>query len=174
MPKGRKLLIISFLLVCLLAAGIFFYFKQRAQSPAVKVHYHAAFLVYQDNQPLDFSALKYMKIENCTVNNVQQEDEQLEKAHLHDNIGNIVHIQQANATWKDLFFNIRFEMTKDVVGYINGQLVPDILNQKIEPHDRVLFLIGINDNLQEKLAAVPDDAQITKIDNSSESCGSSN
>ena len=58
----------------------------------------------------DFSESKYMSLIVCE----KEADEakktrgqiQIEKAHLHDNIGDVVHVEQKDAKWKDLFENI--------------------------------------------------------------------
>ena len=100
-----------------------------------EVHYHAGFLVYVDGVKQDFSDTKYMHVEACDEEGHEvEEDEQLEKAHLHDGVGDVVHVHRNDATWKDLFTNIRYEFpsAQEVAGYVNGVRVENILKEPIK------------------------------------------
>jgi hypothetical protein len=70
-------------------------------------------------------------------------EEQIEKAHLHDGVGDVVHIHRLESTWGDLFANIKVALPKDgLKGFINGSEVEDILNQPIESYSTAIFVVG--------------------------------
>ena len=75
------------------------------------IHYHAGFKVYTDGQLEDFSQIKYMSVLACEVDEEieYEENDQLEKAHLHDEVGEVVHVEAEGAKWKDLFQNINYK-----------------------------------------------------------------
>jgi hypothetical protein len=145
--KKRLIYIIACVGIILLGTGIFFAAK-KFFTPE-KVHYHAGFVVFQNNHKLDFSDNIYMSVEPCTVNGKTHDseaDKQIEKAHLHDNVGDVVHIEQTGAIWKDLFTNIKFPLNYSKVnGYVNGKQVPDFQSQPIRPDDSLVIFIGNND-----------------------------
>ena len=138
------------------------------------VHLHAGFNLYVDNELIDLSLPQYMKLGTCSVNHDEIKDdpiaEQLEKAHLHDKIGDVVHVHREGAVWGDLFLNIEYEIT-DATGYVNGELVESILDYEISQGDRVLILVGENDNIEDKLQNLPSLDWIEEIGERSESCG---
>lgn len=144
----RVFYIIAVIGIILLGTAIFFAAK-KFFTPE-KVHYHAGFVVFQNNKKLDFSDNKYMFIEPCTVNKKTDDsdaDIQIEKAHLHDNVGDVIHIEQTGAVWKDLFTNIKFPINySKVTAYIKGKQVADFQSQPIRPDDSLVVFIGNNDN----------------------------
>src|SRR5690242_18124426 len=104
MSKRFWLFIGIYLLILLVAAVVIF---GKKIFPEPKVHFHAGFVVFKDDKKLSFSDYKYMNVKPCMVDDKdEEEDPQLEKAHLHDNVGDVVHSEQNGAKWKDLFTNI--------------------------------------------------------------------
>ena len=98
------------------------------------IHFHAGIQVYVDNELQDFADLKYMKQDPCDDKHEatdSPEEEQLEKAHLHDLNGDVVHVHRDQATWADLFQNMPYELpVGSPIVYIDGQLFDgDILTQ---------------------------------------------
>lgn len=67
-----------------------------------------------------------------------------EKAHLHDGVGDVIHIHSDNTKWTDLFDSIgyRFPAGKAVVGYKNGKEIEDILNQVVIPDESIIIAAG--------------------------------
>lgn len=130
--------------IILLGIGIAFA-KNRFFTPQ-KTHLHAGFIIFQNNKQINFSEAKYMFLEPCTANksdNDTAEDIQIEKAHLHDNVGDLVHIERTGATWKDLFTNIHYpiDYTK-AKAYINGVQVKNFQNQQIHNDDSLVVFLG--------------------------------
>lgn len=112
------------------------------------VHYHAGFVVFQNNKKVDLSDNQYMYFSACSVNNKQDAsviNGQIEKAHLHENIGDLVHVEAKGAIWKDLFTNIGFTLDEtSSVGYINGREEPNFLTRPIRPYESLVVFIGDN------------------------------
>lgn len=156
--------------IVIIVSGIFWFLHNRDEHHKDEVHYHAGFQVYVDNQKQDFSDFKYMKIEPCGTDH-SQGDEQLEKAHLHDSVGDVVHVHRNGATWGDLFLNIKYPLDANVTGYVNGQLTPQILTMPIIANASVVFLVGENIDIPEKITARVSQEHIAEVEKKSENCG---
>lgn len=128
------------LLVLVVIGGIVYYNTFHKH-----VHYHAGFRVYLDGKLQDFSDFKYMRISPCAQGESHGPvDEQVEKAHLHDGNGDVVHVHRAGPVWSDLFINLKYPIpaSKPVMGYIHGKKVENILNSPIRAYDSVVIVIG--------------------------------
>jgi len=140
-----------------------------------EIHYHAGFQVYKDNVLQDFSGLEYMHINPCSEKESNKkltpEEEQIEKAHLHDNIGDVVHVHRPDALWRDLFLNIKSPIDVVTSAFINNEPVEDILDYPINESDSVVFFVGENENIEEKLKSVVTRERIIEVENKSENCG---
>lgn len=163
----RKFII---LLIPILVISFAVLWKSYRSKPEEKIHYHAGFMVYVDGKREDFSDIKYMDIEPCNAPGHEiKEDDQLEKAHLHDNIGDVVHVHRDNAKWKDLFTNIAYKLPDDVQGYVDGAPVENIFNEPITPYESVLIVAG--DSKGVDLTASVSADYIREIEKKSETCG---
>lgn len=144
--KLGKTLIASFLVMTVAIAG---YYKYRP-SPEEHLHYHAGFIVYIDGVKQDYSDYKYMNLEPCSEHSEKKsaKEEQIEKAHLHDGVGDVVHVHRPGAKWGDLFKNIGVKLPTDTleVLYINGELAGDMYNQPIKAYDTATFVFGSDRN----------------------------
>ncbi len=168
----KKILLLLLILAGFGVAGYFYYVNFYKVE---QVHNHAGFRVYVDGKAQDFSDLKYMKVEPCTTDDGNVvEDDQMEKAHLHDFVGDVVHVHRSNAVWGDLFKNIKFTIvtSKPIVAYINGKKVNDILSFPIRPYDSLILLIGKHENTAKYLKNSVKKDHILKAENKSENCGS--
>lgn len=168
-----KFLILA--LILSLAASGYWYFNQskEAGNKPDDIHFHAGFQVYRDNQPVDFSGLEYMHLDNCSLEDEHEEtdeSEQAEKAHLHNNISDVVHVHRENATWGDLFINLNYEFSGTVSAYVNDQSVEDFLSYPIREYDSVVIFIGEVDNLEEKLDQKVTREEIEQAELQSETC----
>lgn len=137
------------------------------------IHYHAGFLVYVDGVKQDYTDSKYMKLEPCAAPGAKlPENPQLDKAHLHDHVGDVVHVEHAGAVWGDLFKNIHvtFNNGAPVHGFVNGKEDPNILAYPIKPYDSVIFVVGNNTGID--LTKAVTKAHIIEIEKKSETCGS--
>lgn len=168
----RKLIIVVFLL---LLAGLSFKFY-RDSSSHNDVHLHAGFHVYVDEKLQDFKDFKFMHEKPCTVNGKpipdEHEDEQIEKAHLHDQIGDVVHVHRKDAKWGDLFNNIKYPIDEKAVAYINGERVDEFLDESIQPYDSLVVFVGKHSNDKKYLKDAVTPEYVKKIEKKSENCSS--
>lgn len=146
--QRKFIYIVSIIILILLGSTIIL--KLSKGFPPKKVHYHAGFVVFQNNKKIDFSDNKYMYIEPCSADEKNKKEDsttiQIEKAHLHDNVGDVVHIERTGAQWRDLFTNIHFPIDyANATGYINGKKVSNFQEQSIRPFDSLVVFIGNND-----------------------------
>jgi hypothetical protein len=142
-----------------------------------KVHFHAGFIVVKDNKKVDFSDGIYMNFRPCTNNDTEEVLTpallQLEKAHLHDNIPDVVHSHIVGAKWRDLFTNIKYSVDyTNMTAFINGKKVNDFQNKEIKPYDSLVLFIGQNNDTNSFLSQAVTKEHIQQIEKKSESCGS--
>ncbi|MEK7185911.1 MAG: hypothetical protein AAB675_00925 [Patescibacteria group bacterium] len=144
----RKKIIGIIAVIILVVVSYFTYSTVRKITTPEKVHYHAGFVVFKDDKKIDFSDFKYMRIKPCTEDEEHEdsdEDIQTEKAHLHDFVGDVVHVEEKNAHWRDLFSNINHKIDySKAVAFINGKKVSQFENRKIQPDESLIILIGNN------------------------------
>lgn len=168
----KRLSVVISLLVLVVAIGSFFFYKEKSRPD--KIHYHAGFLVFKNNKKVNFSDWKYMNIKPCdteTGGKKLDEDEQLEKAHLHDLVGDVVHIEQEGALWKDLFINIRYRVDQDkITAFINGKKMTNYADQPINKSDSLVLFMGDND-FRKGLLQAPTKAYIELMGKKSITCG---
>ncbi len=140
------------------------------------VHFHAGFHVYVDDKLQDFSDFKYMHEKPCTLHGKpvdDNDDEQIEKAHLHDQIGDVVHVHRTGATWGDLFINIHYSVDEgNAVAYVNGVKVDNILKQTIKPYDSLVLFIGKHTDDKKYLEKAVKKDYIQRVEKKSEFCSS--
>lgn len=163
---------ILFLITILVISVAVVWKSQRTRSPE-DVHYHAGFIVYADGKKQDFSDVQYMHIEPCADEGQEEESpehEQIEKAHLHDGVGDVVHVHRNGAVWGDLFTNIKYEFTGEIQGYVNGEKIDAILDTPIIPYESILIVAGDSNgvNLRETVSR----EHIVEVEGRSETCGS--
>lgn len=139
--------LLSFLILGMVAYRI-------SQVPAVPVHYHANFAVFVDGKQIDFTKPQLMHIAPCATDTHVSLDP-MENVHLHDGIGNVVHLHMRGITWKTFFDAIQFDylpLTQDrsLTVYRNGKSVsPGILfENEIGREDRILVHIATESGAQ--------------------------
>ena len=150
----------------------YFYIRTKLTPTQVKLHYHAGFLVYIDGVLQDFSAGKYMNVDFCSIPHTKETPEEIQigKAHLHDNVGDVVHVHRSGAVWGDLFTNMHytFPAGKPIKGYVNGYAVDDILNYPIKPYDSIIIIVGNGSGVD--LTKMVSKSHILDVEKRSESC----
>src|SRR5215469_16416653 len=92
------------LLGAALVLGIRF-FTYKPQS----VHYHANFALYVNGQREEFKgAMYYSEVQMCT--SAETAMTPVERAHMHDNVNNVVHVEDHAVTWGQFFANLGWYM----------------------------------------------------------------
>ncbi len=165
---------IALCLIIIAVAG--YYILTQTLLKPKPVHYHAGFQVYVDDKLQDFSDFKYMHEKPCTLNGKpvdDHDDEQIEKAHLHDQIGDVVHVHRSGATWGDLFINLKYPLDeKQVVAYVHGVKADNILKQTIKSYDSLVLFIGKHTDDKKYLEKAVTKDYIQKVEKKSEFCSS--
>lgn len=138
------------------------------------IHLHAGFQVYKDDKLQDFSDFKYMHEMPCTIDGKAVEgepkDEQQEKAHLHDQTGDVVHVHRKGAKWGDLFTNIKYPLDENTTVYSDGQKVENFLEKDIVVNESVVIFEGKHTKDNEYLKNAVSKERIKEVENSSENC----
>ena len=186
--KTRWFLAVACLLVGALAVmGVrFLTFK-----PEEGVHYHANFALFINGQRQEFKEDRYYSEEEaCTA---ETEVTPAERAHMHDQINNVVHVEDQAVTWGQFFTNLGWTLGPDMIEapdttiysasgsrrlhvMLNGQDytgLGSIANFVIKDLDRLLVSYGDEDknSLGAQYAAVPSTAGYYDITPDPASCG---
>lgn len=165
-----KKLVSIIVVVALLYLGYLRFFAPQTKG---SIHYHAGFIVYVDGMKQDFSAAKYMNFTPCSEHTQKQTSaqEQIEKAHLHDSVGDVVHVHRSGAVWSDLFKNIGYPIPsgKPIVGYMGGSKIDNPLSTPIKADDSLILVIGNPEGVDTKQSVSLD--HIKEIESKSELCG---
>lgn len=144
-----------------------------------QVHYHANFAVYINGQREAFKGPQYyQEVAVCTTSGITLPQQ---RAHMHDNINDVIHVHDHAVTWDQFFENLGwyvgpdFVQTADGTMYkaddtnklhilLNGQDYTDltpITNMLIKDRDRLLISYGNIDDatLQQEYKTVPSTAK---------------
>jgi hypothetical protein len=129
----RNALTVMIVIACVIGGILFFQNTQSSHDPS-HVHYHAGFVVY-------------MHVDMCSIAEKQKEHnlKQVDRVHLHDNVGDVAHIHADGVLWKELFENssIILPSNKKLVAFQNGNTtIENVLNKKIEPYESIILVYG--------------------------------
>lgn len=118
--------------------------------PENPVHLHANFAVVLNEVPVDFSSPSNMTIQPC--GDMAHAYTKKDGVHLHDQVGNVVHVHADDVTWNDLFDSVQYEVASKVSQaspgatpqyFINGQKKEAaILSEPIHSKDQLLVYVG--------------------------------
>lgn len=130
----------------LLVAGIYIAISSKQKGADQHTHFHAGFTVYINGEKQDYSNIRFMHLDVCSIPG-KQDDHAMDKkdtVHLHDNVGDVAHIHVENVTWGMLFANMNVSFPKDtpIRGYRNGKIIQDILNEPIQKDDSIILVAG--------------------------------
>lgn len=173
--KIPKKIVISGLILLFLIGGVLLFFQSKSAKVEEEVHFHAGFLVFVDGKRQDFSDSKYMHIEPCTDESaphmpLNKIEEQQEKAHLHDGIGDVIHVHRKNTVWGDLFRNIGFVFPEgNLTAYLNGKPLADVLSYNILPYESLIIISGDPKGID--LESYVTYEHIQEVEQISENCG---
>lgn len=153
------------------------------------VHYHANFAVYVNGVREPFKGLGYYEetaAETCTLKPV---DTAKERAHMHDKVSDVVHVEDHLVTWGNFMQNIGWGLgndylkTKDTMlvngdagtlrFILNGQPVDSLSDQIIQDKDTVLISYGTADTaaLQKQYQTIAHTADTYDSSKDPASCG---
>jgi hypothetical protein len=162
---------------------------------AEKVHYHANFAVYANGQREQFKALNYYEEEaaaSCSMNVAEEaQSSPMARVHMHDNINDVVHVEDHLVTWGNFFQVLGWGVGKDYlatrdavytssdqgqVSYVlNGKKVTDISNLVIGDQDKLLVNYGSQstDQIQGEYNAIQNNAKKADTSKDPAACGGS-
>lgn len=160
-------------LVCfVLGAVVILAIRFFTYKPADKVHYHANFDLYINGQRELFKAPYYYE-EIATMCNDQQQITPHDRAHMHDNVNDVVHVEDHAVTWGQFFQNLGWVVDFKVIRspdqiyladdqhpitfILNGKQQANIVNTVIQDKDRLLVDYGTTSQpqLQQEFSGVP-------------------
>lgn len=155
----------------------------------VETHYHANFAVYVDGNQEQFgNPLLYEEISECSISTEKKPGE---RAHLHENIKDVVHVEDSAVTWGNFFQNINWDVsdkyldtsedllvnteTKKVTYVLNGEEVSNITNKVIGDKDRLLVSYGTatKDEINKQFSTVATSAEKYNVTKDPASCSGS-
>jgi hypothetical protein len=147
MLRDKKIIKIALLLALIVLAGLA-YFRPAGKDP--EVHIHAGLHVYIDGEQQDYSGFEFMSIEPCGE---EEEDEHSDSVndniHLHDGIGNVVHIHTDGVSWRHVLEKLGLDTSNLSEFYLDNEKV-DIsttLNQEVKDLASALVIVG-NDPIE--------------------------
>lgn len=139
-------------------AIIIFTVYKTLQVPDHVLHYHANFAVFIDDKQVDFSKPEFMHITPCGTEDHHDENDEDEWVHLHDNVGNVVHVHHNDITWNDMFKNLRYDIQHvikeqeskgaTIKYYLNGKKTEQVLQSIIGKDDQLLVSIGTEKSVE--------------------------
>lgn len=152
------------------------------------VHYHANFQVFVNNQREQF-ADPMLYEESGAACSEEKQMTPMERAHMHDNINDVVHVEDHAVTWGQFFTNLGWVVDAKVIEtpsqvllpdndhkisfILNGQTMDNISNRVISDQDKLLVDYGDSGQaVKQQYANIVNKA--LKYDTSSDpkSCGS--
>lgn len=156
---------------------------------AEHIHYHANFAVYINGQREQFKSASYYEEETaCKAEaNMTPQD----RAHMHDEVNDVVHVHDRAVTWGQFFNNLGWSVGKDFIStrdktyvadernklavILNGQNltgISSITDKVIDDLDKLLIDFGSTDNakLHNEYKAIPDTAKHHDEENDPATC----
>ena len=144
------------------------------------IHYHANFALYINGQQEQFKGMQYYtEVNACVLNHTVKQP--TERVHMHDNINNVIHVEDNSVTWGQFFTNLGWTMgptfivspdgtvysensTNKLYLILNGQNYTDfggLQNSVIADKDKLLVNYGNESSSQLKLqySAIPSTAK---------------
>lgn len=168
--------------IALLTAGVvlgvllFVAFRFAVADPPEPTHYHANFAVWVNGERLDLSADQFMEdVGSCAAQGAVLPRE---RAHLHNNNADVVHVHDQGVTWGQLLANLGMAAGNDFLVLPGGALYEagagrtmkfilnrrpqfSVTNDLIRSGDRLLISFGPEEEaevLRTQFAAVASDA----------------
>ena len=168
-----------FLVLAGLVAGALIVLAIRFASykPEEHVHYHANFAMYLNGQREEFNnPVYYTEVEeSCTAEEVKMTPH--ERAHMHDSVNDVVHVEDEAVTWGQFFQNLGWVVDNrlirshdqlfvpdgdnQVTFMLNGKKTESLVNRVIGDKDKLLVSFGniTDDELQKQYQAIPATAE---------------
>lgn len=129
----KKLL--SIILLLILGVGIYLIWYIHSGSEHLPPHFHANFWVFINGERVDFSDEKYMEdVAGCSLTGKLYAKD---RAHLHENNGETIHVHHDGVTWGHFFANNNIYFWEDILIMDNGEIYTSSENSGL-----IFFLNG--------------------------------
>lgn len=175
-------LLIGFLLALILSTAIRF-----ALIKDTSVHYHANFSLYVNGKRDEFKSFAYYEeVAACDAHDATNPKV---RAHLHDQNAELVHVHDGGVTWGQLFANLGYALSNDLVEndnatyisgddgnklsfMLNGEMVNSIANEVIKSEDVLLINYGKDDQstLKQRYESISRDAGKANVTKDPSAC----
>lgn len=155
------------------------------------VHYHANFALYINGQQEQFKSSKYYtEVSACAINHSVKQP--TERAHMHENVNNVVHVEDNSVTWGQFFTNLGWTLGPTFIATPDGKIYSENANKKlnlfldgqdytgfgglqnniIKDKDRLLISFGAESatTLNQQFSAIPSNAQKYDLTKDPASC----
>lgn len=133
-----------------------------------KVHYHANFVVYINGQQEKFQGMRYYEETEAMKCSLEEIESPLERAHMHDNVYDVVHVEDHLVTWGNFFQNLGWGVGSNYLKSADEVYIPStdkkltfILNGK-QVDDPSNFIIGDQDKLLVSYGSLEDE-QVSQL-----------
>jgi hypothetical protein len=153
------------------------------------VHYHANFAVYVNGEQEQFKGMQYYEETAAKACTLEEVDDPAERAHMHDNINNVAHVEDHLVTWGNFFQNLKFGIGDDYLKtadgiftpndqskltfILNGKKVESIANVIIGDQDKLLVSYGTSDDAQKQYEGIQNNARKYDLEQDPASCSGS-
>mgnify|MGYP001566801263 FL=1 len=153
-----------------------------------RVHYHANFQVFINGQREQFAdpALYEESAASCSQEEAMTPGE---RAHMHDNVNDVVHVEDHAVTWGQFFTNLGWVVDAKVIEtpsqmlladpshkisfMLNGQIIDNVSNRVIGDQDKLLVDYGSDSSLiNTEYSAITNKAAKYNTSKDPASCGS--
>lgn len=190
MRINMKKIILSIVSILLLAVTFISWYIY-ASLEHIPPHFHANFAIYINDERIDFSDDTYMEdVAGCSITWLLVAKD---RAHLHENNGETIHIHHDWVTWGHFFANVNYTFSESFIAsdewkvyvnswerklsfILNGEEVLNPYNRIINSKDRLLISYGeeSNEDIMKRFDQVSDNAWEYNDKYDPGSCGGTN
>lgn len=157
--------------------------------PKDVVHYHANFAVYVNGEREQFKGMQYYEETAATACTLEHVDSPKERAHMHGNVNDAVHVEDHLVTWGNFMQNLGWGLGDDylksadsvympndqnkLVFVLNGKTVETISDKIIGDRDKLLISYGSSNEsqLKEQYGSIAGSAEKYDTSKDPASCG---
>lgn len=182
-------ILLSSIISLVVSAAIVLGIRFATYQPPALVHYHANFAVYVNGTRELFKGRGYYEETAAETCSLQPVETAQERAHMHSNVPDVVHVEDHLVTWGNFMQNIGWGLgndylkTKDGVlvngdtgklsFIVNGQPIESVSDQIIQDKDTLLISYGNADSsvLQQQYKTVASTAATYDASKDPASCG---
>lgn len=153
------------------------------------VHYHANFAVYVNGKQEQFKGVRYYEETAAQACTLEKVDDPAERAHMHDEVNSVVHVEDHLVTWGNFFQNLEWGIGDDYLKtadgiftpsdqnkltfMLNGKKVESIANVIINDQDKLLVSFGSGDDAQKQYDGIQNDARKYDLEQDPAGCSGS-